>query len=84
MITCDDCKKPKTPIIYIRSSRKLCRDCCDVESTKTKKIINKMNFIVPWEPLLGYKFISNEWFNDESKGRKYAEWIYDNFGSVSN
>lgn len=84
MTKCDECKLAKTPIIYVRSGHKLCRDCYDMEMSENKKLINKMQFVIPWEPLLGYSFVMNEWFSDQVKGRRYTNWVYENFGSVSN
>lgn len=84
MTKCDDCLLVKSPIIFLRSSRKLCRKCFDAERLTIKDLINNMNHVVPWEPLLGYHFIMNDWFSDQAEGRRYTDWLYGSFGSVSN
>ena len=84
MTKCDDCRLVKSPIIYLRSSRKLCRKCFDAERLTVKDLIKAMPFVLPWEPLLGYNFVLNEWFNNEREGKRYADFIFDNVKAVSN
>lgn len=76
---CDDCKFVKSPIIYLRSSRKICAACWKAEKETAKSLIQVIPEIIDKEPPLGYHFIVNDWFIDNNKGRKYANHVYANF-----
>lgn len=74
---CDDCRLAKTPMIYLRSSRKLCSTCWQLDKQNKKSLINSMMLVVPWDAPLGYKFVNNEWFLDEAKGKRMTDWVYE-------
>lgn len=80
--TCDECNLAKTPIIYLRMSRKLCLECFKLERETLKSLIRTVKNVKDRPAPLGYNFIVNDWFSDESKGRMYANHVFNNF-SVS-
>lgn len=80
---CDQCKLPKTPIIYLRTSRKLCVLCWKAETETAKSLISVLPEVKDEEPPLGYHFIVNDWFPNPKAGKKYADYIYSKFSVCS-
>lgn len=73
---CDDCKLPKTPIIYIRTSKKVCMECWQALKNTNKSLISSLPSVADSEAPLGYHFVINDWFSDEAQGRRYADHVY--------
>lgn len=78
---CDRCKLAKSPIIYLRTSLKVCSQCYVAEKETAKSFVNMLPAVPDREAPLGYNFIINEWFTDQNKAKRYADWAF-NYLSV--
>lgn len=74
---CDDCHLAKTPIIYLRTSRKLCMLCWQAERETLKGLVEMLPEIEDVDPPLGYHFVVNDWYTDELRGKLYTDFVYD-------
>jgi len=81
---CDSCQMAKTPLVYVRLSKKLCSGCWQAEKATNKSLIRSMIYPVDRDPPLGYNFIVNEFFTDPSKARKYADWAFMTMKATTN
>lgn len=56
--------------------------CWAAEKETVKSLVESLPEIEDREPLLGYHFIINDWFQDEQKGRAYADWAFASMQTV--
>lgn len=80
-VRCDVCSLNKYPIIYVRMSRKLCRECFTAEKETAKSLISTLPEIEEVVAPLGYNFIAGEWFSNERKGKRYTDYIFNKMNS---
>lgn len=73
---CDQCRLAKTPICYIRTSRKLCIPCWQAEKLTNQSLIRSLPKIEDREAPLGYNFVINDYFLNQEKGKRYADYAY--------
>ncbi len=79
---CDNCRLAKTPIIYLRSSHKVCMACWQAEKKTNKSLVESLPDVLDKEAPLGYNFIINDWYQDQEKGKRYADWVFNSLQSV--
>jgi hypothetical protein len=77
-IKCDVCLRSKNPMIYLRSSRKLCYLCWQDERSVIKAQIRALPKVVDRKAPLGYNFVMGHWFTNERQGKVFADHAFDN------
>lgn len=64
-------------------SRKLCSLCWQAERESNKSLIATMMHVIPWDAPLGYNFVMDHWYIDQTKGRKMADAAFEYLGSAT-
>lgn len=74
---CDTCRLAKTPIVYLRMNQKLCTECWRASKETAKSLIDTLPNVKDTLAPLGYHFVVNDYFRDEKRGKRHADWVFD-------
>lgn len=50
--------------------------CWDNQRKTAKNLVSHLPDVVDKEAPLGYNFVMNDYFTDNEKGKRYADWVF--------